>query len=104
MPARRKYTETQRAEAVGIAMVDGVTAAETITGIPKTTIQDWTQRPEYVQLRTTARETVAEGMWVGIQIGVRELAAGLTGDAPLNHKASAFQALAERWALLTGDA
>ena len=104
MPAPRRYTAKQRAKAVGVAMVDGVTAAERVTGIPKTTIQDWTKRPEYVQLRTTARETVAEGMWVGIQIGVRELTAGLTGDAPLHHKASAFQALADRYALLTGGA
>jgi len=104
MAERRRYTNPTRAKAVGIAMVDGVTAAERATGIPKTTIQDWTKRPEYVQLRTTAREAVAEGMWIGIQIGVRELVDGLTGDAPLHHKASAFQALADRYALLTGGA
>jgi len=85
-------------------MIDGVTAAERVTGIPKPTIQDWTTRPEYVQLRTTARETVIESLWVGLQIGVRELSNGLAGDAPLHHKASAFQALAERYALLTGGA
>jgi len=48
MPAPRRYTAKQRAKAVGVAMVDGVTAAERVTGIPKTTIQDWTKRPEYV--------------------------------------------------------
>lgn len=104
MPRPRKYDSKTRAKAVGIALVDGVTAAEKVTGIPKTTIQDWKNRPEYVQLRTTAREVVVEGLWVGIQIGVRELTDGLTGDAPLNHKAAAFEALANRFALLNGEA
>ncbi len=104
MAERRRYTQRTRAKAVGIALVDGVTAAERVTGIPKETIQYWTQKPEFAQLRTTARETVAEEMWIGIQVGVRELVAGLSGDAPLHHKASAFQALADRFALLTGGA
>jgi transposase-like protein len=104
MTERRRYTAKTRAKAVGIAMVEGVTAAERETGIPKQTIDYWMDKPEFGHLRTTARETVAEGMWVGIQIGVRELSAGLTGDAPLHHKAAAFQALADRYALLTGGA
>jgi hypothetical protein len=104
MAERRRYTTKTRAKAVGIAMVDGVTAAERVTGIPKETIQYWTTKPEFAQLRTTAREVVAEEMWIGIQVGVRELVAGLAGDAPLHHKASAFQALADRFALLTGGA
>ena len=104
MPAPRKYTSKTRAKAVGIAIVDGVTAAGRVTGIPKQTIDDWTKRPEYRQLRTTAREAVVEQLWVGLQIGVRELAKGIAGDAPLHHKASAFSALAERYALLSGDA
>ena len=104
MAERRRYTTRTRAKAVGIAVVDGVTAAERQTGIPKNTIQYWTKRPEFVQLRTTARETVIEELWVGLQIGVRELAKGLAEDHPLHHKAAAFRELAERYALLSGDA
>ena len=104
MAERRRYTQRTRAKAVGIALVDGVTAAERTTGIPKETIQYWTQKPEFAHLRTTAHDIVAEEMWIGIQVGVRELVAGLAGDAPLHHKASAFQALADRYALLTGGA
>jgi len=104
MATRRRYTAKQRAEAAGIAVVEGVTAAERVTGIPKETIQYWTQKPEFAQLRTTAREAVIEELWVGLQIGVRELSSGLAGDAPLHHKAQAFIALAERYALLSGDA
>jgi hypothetical protein len=104
VPERRKYTARTRAKAVGIAAVEGVTAAERATGIPKETIQYWTTKPEFAHLRTTAREIVAEQMWIGIQVGVEQLVQGLKGDAPLHHKASAFQALADRFALLTGDA
>ena len=104
MAERRKYTAKQRANAVGIAVVEGVTAAERTTGIPKETVQYWTTKPEYAQLRTTARETVVEQLWIGIQVGVEELTKGLRGDAPVHQKAAAFEALAERYALLNGDA
>lgn len=104
MATRRKYSAATRAQAVGIAVVDGVTAAERVTGIPKETIHQWKNRPEYAQLRTTAREVVIEQLWVGIQIGIDALTEGLKSDAPVNHKAAAFQALAERYALLNGEA
>ena len=104
MAERRKYTARTRAKAVGIAVVEGVTAAERATGIPKQTIDYWMDKPEFGHLRTTAREVVAQQMWIGIQVGVQQLVEGLKGDAPLHHKASAFQALADRFALLTGDA
>ena len=104
MAERRKYTAKQRANAVGIAVVEGVTAAERTTGIPKETVQYWTQKPEFVQLRTTAREVVVEQLWIGIQVGIEELTKGLQSDAPVNHKAAAFEALAERYALLNGEA
>jgi hypothetical protein len=104
MAERRRYTARTRAKAVGIAMVDGVTAAERVTGIPKQTIHQWTEKPEYGQLRTTAREVVVQELWVGLQVGVKVLTEGLEGDAPLNHKAAAFDSLAERYALLNGEA
>lgn len=104
MPARRKYTARTRARAVGIAVVDGVTAAGRATGIPKTTIQQWIDLPEYVHLRTTTREKVLEQMWIGIQVGIRELTAGLSGDAMLHHKADALRTLTDRYALLAGEA
>ena len=104
MPERRRYTTRTRAKAVGIAVVDGVTAAERVTGIPKQTIDYWLSKPEFGQLRTTARESVIADLWVGLQIGVHELTKGLAEDHPLHHKAAAFRELAERYALLSGDA
>jgi hypothetical protein len=104
MATRRRYSEKTRAKAVGIAVVEGVTEAERQTGIPKQTIDYWLDKPEFGQLRTTAREVVVESLWVGIQIGIRALVEGIKGDAPLNHKADAFDKLAQRYALLNGEA
>jgi hypothetical protein len=103
MTERRRYTARERAKAVGIATVDGVTAAERTTGIPKETIQYWTTKPEYAQLRTTAREVVVEQLWIGVQVGIEELTKGLRSDAPVHQKAQAFEALAERYSLLNGE-
>lgn len=104
MAERRRYTARQRANAVGIATVEGVTAAERQTGIPKTTIDYWLDKPEFVHLRTTARDALAERFWVGIQVGLEEVAKGLRGDAPLRDKAAALGTLYDRHALLTGGA
>ncbi len=102
MTARRRYTAKERAAAVGIAVADGVTAAERQTGIPKQTTDYWQSKPEFGHLRTTARETVAEQFWIGIQVGLREVIKGIEGDAPLREKAEAMKVMADRYALLTG--
>lgn len=99
---RRRYTAKQRAQATGLAIVEGVTEAERQTGIPKQTIDYWTTKPEFGHLRTTAQETVAEQFWIGIQVGLREVIKGLEGDAPLREKAEAMKVMADRYALLTG--
>lgn len=104
MAVRRRYTAAERARAVGIATVDGQTKAAEVTGIPATTIDYWLDKPEFVALRSTAREKVIEQLWVGLQVGVEALTEGIKGSAPLNHKAAAFAALAERYALLNGEA
>lgn len=104
MAERRKYSAKQRAEAVGIAAVEGVTRAEESTGIPKETIHYWLQKPEFARLRTTAREEVEAAFWIGIQVGLEEVTTGLRGDAPLKDKAAALQVLYDRHALMTGQA
>lgn len=104
MATRRRYTARERAKAVGIAAVEGVTEAERQTGTPKETIQYWTTKPEFAHLRTTAREAVVESFWIGIQVGLEQVTAGLKGDAPLNHKAEALRTLTEKYQLLSGGA
>ena len=87
-----------------MAIVNGVTEAERQTGIPKTTIDYWSHRPEFEQLRTKTRDEVGEQMWAAIQIGVREVLKGLEQDAPLRDKATAVGILYDKFALLTGSA
>jgi hypothetical protein len=104
MATKRRYDARTKAKAVGIALVEGVTEAERQTNIAKQTIHQWLERPEYGQMRTTAREVVLESLWVGVQIGIQALVEGIKGDAPLNHKADAWDKLAQRYALLNGEA
>lgn len=99
-----KYDARTRARAAGIAAVEGVTEAERQTGIPKQTIDYWLNKPEFGHLRTTARDTVADQFWVGIQVGLEQIVAGLKSDAPLKDKAAALATLYDRHALLTGGA
>lgn len=105
MVMRRKRTVQEKAEAVGIALVVGVTEAERQTGIPKQTIDYWLDRPEFRHLRTRARAEVADEFWAGIQIGVKAVVEGLRdGSTPLRDKATALGVLYDRFALMTGEA
>ena len=104
MPKPRRYTARQRATAAGIAIVEGPTRASEETGIPRKTIEYWLDKPEFAELRLKTREQVAEEMWSGIQVGLREVVKGLTGDAPLRDKSVALGILYDKHALLTGGA
>ncbi len=100
----RRYTAREKAKAVGIAVVDGQTIAEEQTGIPKQTIDYWLNKPEFGPLRTTARAVVIEEFWVGIQVGLKAVIEGLDSDAPVHQKAEALKIIADRYALLAGEA
>jgi hypothetical protein len=103
--AHRRYSKRTKANAAGIAMAEGVTEAERQTGIPKETIHYWLRQPEFAHLRTTARETVAEDFWAGVQIGIDEVTKGLRDpNVPLKDKAIALGTIYDRFALLTGSA
>lgn len=86
------------------ATLSSVEAAAQKTGIPRTTINYWLDKPEFVALRQKTRDDVAERMWATIQLGVEEVAKGLMGDAPLRDKATAVGILYDKHALLTGGA
>jgi hypothetical protein len=100
-----RYTEAQKAEAVGIAAVSGQTAASEQTGIPLSTIHSWWMKPEFAGLRNEKREAVAEMFWTGIQIGLKSVVEGFqSGEAKLNERAVALGILYDKHALLTGGA
>lgn len=101
---RRRYTATDRAKAVGIASLSSVEAASEQLGIPRTTIDYWMDRPEFVELRSKTRDQVADEMWTAIQVGLAEVVKGLKDEAPLRDKATAVGILYDKHALLTGSA
>jgi hypothetical protein len=102
--ARRRYTRKEKAAAVAQATLSTVEAAAAATGIPRTTIDYWMDQPEFVELRYKTRDAVADEFWTSIQVGVKEVAKGLLGDAPLRDKATAVGILYDKHALLTGSA
>jgi hypothetical protein len=104
MVTRRRYTKGQKAEAVAAATLSSVEAAAERMGIPRTTIIYWLDQPEFVELRQKTRDQVADRMWAAIQVGVEEVAKGLTSDAPLRDKSVALGVLYDKHALLTGGA
>lgn len=102
---RDRYTEAEKARAVGMAAVMGQTQAAEALGIPKSTLHGWWERPDLARLRTTAREDVAEQMWEAAQLGLAEMVKGLENPrAPLRDKTMATSMLVEKYLLLTGQA
>lgn len=104
MAPRRRYTKRERAEAVGVAAAVGVTQAERQLGIPKTTIQYWSERPEFVQLRTKTAALVAEEMWAAMQTGVRRMVELIPLTEDVAKVGVAVGILYDKRALLTGGA
>ena len=94
-----------RAEAVGLALVKGVPEASKATGIPQRSIREWRSSEEFAELRLSAREKVAEVMWVAIQDGLDEVHAGLTDPKEgLKAKSEALFGLMQQHALMIGEA
>ena len=104
-PIRRRYTRRTKDAAVGLAIAKGQRAASEETGIPLSTLHQWYHRPDYAQLRTTAREEVAETMWAAAQLGVAAMVQALDDPkVPLRDKTDAASMLVEKYLLLTGGA
>lgn len=105
MAPRRTYTDEERAPIVGRAAVVGVTKASEESGVPKQTIDYWLNSPRFGPLRTSARESIADGFWIGVQVALQEVVDGLTNPrAPLRDKAQALKVLYDAHALMSGAA
>ena len=57
---RRRYTKSEKVAAMVAAEAVSVAAAAEQTGVPRTTILYWLDKPEFVELRHNAREAMAE--------------------------------------------
>ena len=94
MTEHRRYTKAMRATAVGVAVAESQTVAAEKLGIPLSTIHSWYKQPEFAELRTTAREEVAESMWTGVQVGVAAMVKALRDErVPLRDKTDATSML-----------
>ena len=101
----RRYTKTQKAEAVGAALNSSAKAASEALGIPRRTLGYWLDQPEFANLRHETRENVADQFWAAIQVGLKEVANGLRDPkAALRDKSVALGILYDKHALLTGGA
>lgn len=100
-----KYPEDIKATAVARTLVKGSKIASEETGVPRRTIAGWVKSPAFADLRQRARDEIAEEMWVGVQVAVKEVVDGLTNPrTPLRDKAQALGVLYDRYALLMGSA
>src|SRR5437870_7576470 len=100
----RKRPADERARAVGIAVVSGGAEASRQTGIPQTTIHEWLDDPQFVELRKRTKDQVAEEWWAGVQRGFRAVMREFEGDAPLQAKATAAAILFDKLAMVRGEA
>jgi hypothetical protein len=79
--ARRRYTKHEKVVAVLAADATSTLAASEATGIPRTTIISWRDRPEFDTLRQNAREGMAEDAMLVARLAWQKLgeaiAAGL---------------------------
>lgn len=102
MAPRRKYTARQRAEAVGIAVVEGKAAAARKTNIPRKTLAYWFDLPEFADLRQRKSAEVADDLWTAFQAGVRRIAELLPVTGDISKVAIATAIMYDKRALMTG--
>jgi hypothetical protein len=95
---------SERARAVGIALVDGVPAAAAATGIPDRTIYEWQESPEFAELRERTKEQVADEWWAIVQQGFRKTAELLGGTTDAQRAATATAIIADKMLLIRGEA
>ena len=67
----KKRPQAERNRAIGLAVVHGIPDAAKITGIPETTIRQWWELPEFVELRNRNKEEVTAEWWGGVQKAFR---------------------------------
>jgi len=89
---------------MGIAVVDGASAASEATGIPRETVQTWMQSPEFAELRQRTREAATDELWAIVQKGFRRVGELLTGTDDLQKTAVATAIVTDKMLLLRGEA
>lgn len=104
MSGTRAHSDTEKAEAVGLALVRGTKAAAEATGVSQRSVQRWVDDPAMARLVAETNENVRGHLWAGLQLGLESVLGALDGDAPLRDRAVAFGVLFDKWALMSGEA
>lgn len=102
--SQRRYTTHERAKAVAEALVKNSTVVSEETGIPESTIRWWMRQPQFAEMRSRARDDVAEEVWTYIQVGLRRIAELIPLSEDLQKVATTVGILYDKHALLTGSA
>lgn len=100
----KKRPSSERAKAVGIALVDGATVASEATGIPRPTIIGWRDSPEFDELRQRTREVATNELWAFVQKGFRRVGELLDSADDVQKTATATAIIADKMLLLRGEA
>lgn len=105
MAGTRAHTDSEKAKAVGLALLRGTAAAAEASGVSQRTVQRWVDDPAMARLVAETKDGVRDHIWAGMQIGLEAVVAGLKDpDAPLQARANTFGILFDKWALMSGEA
>ena len=105
--SRKTWTKrpaAEKARVAGIALLEGVTEAQRQTGVPKTTIQYWLDSPEFVHLRTRAREDIVADVRAAFLKALARTVELIALSDDLRDVGDTADKLGNRLALLSGDA
>ena len=80
MPPHRRYSKREKLTAVVAAEMTSQEAASEALGIPRTTIHNWMDDPEMVELRQNARQALAEEMAIVARLATRKLGEAIRRD------------------------
>ena len=94
----------EKARAVGIAAVTSIAEASRQTGIPRQTIQQWYDQPEFGELRQRKQEVVQDEWRVGVQLAFRRSVELLNKTDDPVKAATAGAIIYDKLALSTGNA
>src|SRR5574340_1772843 len=98
------YSPERRAEAIGLAVTVGSSAAMARTGIPRRTIDRWLREPATRAIVATSAEPLAERLKAAIDLGLAEVTKGLANPREgLHAKARALEVLHDAYRLASGQ-
>lgn len=101
----RKYrSATEKATAVGLSEVVGVSEASRQLAIPESTLRHWRSSPAMAELRAETKAEVTADVWAAFQLGVRRITELIPRTEDLGKVAIAAGVLYDKHALMTGEA